>query len=39
MLLNLILFCVGLIICFGGIYIRKVVSRMLDLVWGPLLDL
>ena len=34
--LNLLLIAVGLIICFGGIYLRKVCSAFLGLVWGAL---
>ena len=34
--LNLILLIAGLIICFGGIYIRKVCSAILGLIWGAL---
>ena len=32
--LNLLLLVVGLVICFGGIYIRKVCSAILGLIWG-----
>lgn len=35
--LNLLLLVVGLVICFGGIYIRKVCSAILGLIWGALL--
>ena len=34
--LNLLLLVVGLVICFGGIYIRKVCSAILGLIWGAL---
>lgn len=34
---NLFLLCVGLVICFGGIYFRKVVSGLLGFVWGAVL--
>lgn len=34
--LNLILLIVGLIVCFGGIYIRKACSALLGLIWGAL---
>lgn len=34
--LNFILLIVGLIVCFGGIYIRKVCSALLGLIWGAL---
>lgn len=33
---NLLLLVVGLVICFGGIYIRKVCSAILGLIWGAL---
>ncbi|MGN0465503.1 MAG: zinc ribbon domain-containing protein [Lachnospiraceae bacterium] len=35
--LNLILICVGLIICFGGIYIRKICAGVTGFSWGILL--
>lgn len=34
--LNFILLIVGLIVCFGGIYIRKACSALLGLIWGAL---
>ena len=34
--LNFILLIVGLIVCFGSIYIRKVCSALLGLIWGAL---
>lgn len=34
--LNLLLIAIGLVICFGGIYIRKVCSAFLGLIWGAL---
>lgn len=34
--LNLLLIAVGLTICFGGIYLRKVCSACLGLIWGAL---
>ena len=34
--LNLLLIAVGLLICFGGIYLRKVCSAFLGLIWGAL---
>jgi hypothetical protein len=36
MTLNLLLLIAGLIICFGGIYIRRLCSAILGLVWGAL---
>lgn len=33
-LAHCILIVIGLIICFGGIYIRKVVSGMIGFIWG-----
>lgn len=37
--LNLMLLCVGLIICFGGIHFRKFVSGLMGLIWGAFLGL
>lgn len=34
--LNFLLLVVGLVICFGGIYIRKVCSAALGLIWGAI---
>ena len=34
--LNFLLLVVGLVICFGGIYIRKVCSAALGLIWGSI---
>ena len=34
--INLLLVAIGLTICFGGIYLRKVCSAFLGLVWGAL---
>lgn len=33
---NLLLVCVGLIICFGGIYFRKICAGIMGLIWGAL---
>lgn len=33
---NILLLVVGLVICFGGIYIRKVCSAALGLIWGSI---
>lgn len=35
--LNLLLVCVGLVICFGGIYFRKICAGIMGLIWGALL--
>lgn len=35
--INILLVCVGLVICFGGIYIRKLTSGLLGLIWGAIL--
>lgn len=35
--LNLLLVCVGLVICCGGIYFRKICAGIMGLVWGALL--
>ena len=35
--LNLLLVCVGLVICFGGIYFRKICAGIMGLVWGALI--
>ncbi len=32
--LNLFVLCIGLIICFGGIYLRKLVAGMMGFAWG-----
>lgn len=37
--INLLLICVGLIICFGGIYIRKFTSGLMGLIWGAIMGL
>lgn len=34
--LNFLLLVVGLVICFGGIYVRKVCSAALGLIWGSI---
>lgn len=34
---SFVLFCVGLIICFGGIYFRKIVVGLIGLIWGIIL--
>ncbi len=34
--MNIVMIIVGLIICFGGIYIRKVCSAFLGFIWGAL---
>lgn len=34
--MNFLMLCIGLAICFGGIYIRKAVAGLLGLVWGAL---
>lgn len=34
--MNYVLIVIGLIMCFGGIYLRKVWSAFLDLFWGAL---
>ena len=36
---NLILLCVGLIICFGGMRIKRIVSALMGLIWGALFGL
>lgn len=33
-LLNLIIICIGLIICFGGVYIRKICAGITGFSWG-----
>ncbi len=33
-LLNLIIICIGLIICFGGVYIRKICAGITGFFWG-----
>lgn len=35
--LNLLLVCVGLVICFGGIYFRKICAGIMGLIWGALM--
>lgn len=35
--INLALICVGLVICFGGIYIKKFTSGLMGLVWGAIM--
>lgn len=35
--LNLLLVCVGLAICFGGIYFRKICAGIMGLIWGALM--
>lgn len=35
--LNLLMVCVGLVICFGGIYFRKICAGIMGLVWGALI--
>lgn len=37
--LNMTLLCVGLVICFGGIYFRKFVAGVMGLIWGAFLGL
>lgn len=37
MILNFSVMCIGLIICFGGIYFKRVIAAMTGLVWGSLL--
>lgn len=37
--LNLIMMCIGLVICFGATYIRKVVAGIMGAIWGTLLGL
>lgn len=37
--LNLIMMCIGLVICFGATYIRKVVAGIMGAIWGALLGL
>jgi hypothetical protein len=37
MLLNIVLIAVGLAICFGGIYLKKVVTCLTGLSWGAVL--
>lgn len=37
--LNVLLLCVGLVICFGGNYNRKVVSGLSGFVWGGILGI
>lgn len=37
--LNFLLVVIGLIICFGGIYFRKVCAALLGLVWGAVLGI
>lgn len=37
--INLLLVCVGLVICFGGIYIRKLTSGLMGLIWGAIMGL
>ena len=35
--LNFIMLCIGLVICFGGTYIRKAVAGIMGAIWGALL--
>lgn len=36
---NFIMMCIGLVICFGAVYIRKVVAGIVGAIWGALLGL
>lgn len=36
---NLLLLCVGLVICFGGIYLKKICAGIMGLIWGAFIGL